>query len=193
VRDHKYGNEPPWISALAQGEAASVYVRAHQLDGDERAAELALMAARPLLRGDGPTVIAQTEHGPALEESTSTPSSLILNGWIYALWGLWDVAVGLSSPEAERMLEQTVGTLRKTLPRYDVGWWTRYSLYPHLLPDLAKPFYHRLHIDQMEILYRLTGHPEFREYASRWRRYDRAPLRVAAIAQKALFVATGYR
>jgi hypothetical protein len=78
------------------------------------------------------------------------------------------------------------------LDQYDVGWWTRYSLYPHLLPDLAKPFYHRLHIDQVEVLYRLTGFEEFRSAARRWRGYDNHVYRIAAIAQKAMFVATRY-
>jgi heparosan-N-sulfate-glucuronate 5-epimerase len=193
VRDHKYGIEPPWISALAQGEAGAVFARAYIRSGDDEHARLARSAIRPLLGTAGPTVVAHTEHGPALEECPSEPPSLILNGWVYALCGLRDVAVALSDGEAEGMLNTSTATLRMTLPRYDVGWWTRYSLYPHTLPDLAKPFYHRLHIELMDMLHELTGHDEFRAYATRWRRYDTALRRGAAISQKALFVATGYR
>jgi hypothetical protein len=72
---------------------------------------------------------------------------------------------------------------------YDVGWWSRYSLYPHRLPDLAKPFYHRLHVHQLEVTARLVGEAELAETARRWAAYDTAPKRVGAIAQKALFVA----
>ena len=43
-----------------------------------------------------------------------------------------------------------------------------------------------------EILYRLTGHPEFGDAASRWRSYDTGLNCARAIAQKSLFVSTGY-
>ena len=193
VRDHKYRIEPPWISALAQGEAGAVFARAYIRSGVDEHAELARSAIRPLLQVAGPTVVAETEHGPAFEECPSSPPSLILNGWIYALAGLRDVALALPDPEAEAMLNASLTTLRRTLPRFDVGWWTRYSLYPHTLPDLAKPFYHRLHVELLETLHELTGYDDLRDWAARWRRYDRALLRGAAVSQKVLFVATGYR
>jgi heparosan-N-sulfate-glucuronate 5-epimerase len=146
-----------------------------------------------LIQRGGWSVVADTEYGPALEEAPSHPMSLILNGWIYALWGLRDVAVGLRHREADEMLGASSECLLRMLPHYDTGWWTRYSLYPHLLPDLAKPFYHRLHVWQAEVMHRLTGNEGFGAAAARWRRYDRAASRVRLIAQKAAFVASGYR
>lgn len=193
VSDAKYGIRPPWISALVQAQAASVFVRAYQLAGSSKDAELAIAAIQPLLRRDGWSVVADTQYGPALEEAPSTPPSLILNGWIYALWGLRDVAIGLEYRDAEEMMGLSIECLARTLPRYDVGWWTRYSLYPHMLPDLAKPFYHRLHAWQAEIMYRLTGYEDFKTAAAQWLRYDRPPRRILLIGQKAAFVASGYR
>src|SRR5262249_16228449 len=108
------------------------------------------------------------------------------------LWGLWDVAVGLDDGPARAMYEASLACLRRKLDEYDVGWWTRYSLYPHRLADLAKPFYHRLHIDQVEVLFRLTGFEEFQAAGRRWRAYDTPLHRLASISQKALFVATRY-
>jgi heparosan-N-sulfate-glucuronate 5-epimerase len=189
----KYEVKPPWISALAQGQAASVFVRAYLLTGRSEDSELAVAAAQPLLRRGGWSVVADTEHGPALEETPSHPPSLILNGWVYALWGLRDVAVGLRHSEADQMFGASSDCLLRMLPRYDVGWWTRYSLYPHRLPDLAKPFYHRLHVWQAEIMHRLTGKEDFGVAAAHWIRYDRAALWARLVAQKAAFVASGYR
>ena len=54
-------------------------------------------------------------------------------------------------PGAGQMLAASTDCLLATLSSYDVGWWTKYSLYPHRLPDLAKPFYHRLHVDQLDV------------------------------------------
>jgi heparosan-N-sulfate-glucuronate 5-epimerase len=192
VGGHKYGTEPPTYSAMAQAQAASVFVRAYLAGGDERHAELARSAVRPLAVDSGSGLVVSTPDGPVLEEGVSSPPSHILNGWIYSLWGLWDLAVGLGDEDARALYGASLSCLRRKLHEYDVGWWTRYSLYPHRLADLAKPFYHRLHIDQAEVLFRLTGHEEFRAAAQRWRSYDTPLHRVASIAQKALFVATRY-
>ena len=91
------------------------------------------------------------------------------------------------------MYENVVTSLLATIPRYDVGWWSRYSLYPHRIRDLAKLFYHRLHVDQLDVMERLTGESAFGALAQRWRGYDTARHRTALVAQKAAFVASGYR
>jgi heparosan-N-sulfate-glucuronate 5-epimerase len=75
--------------------------------------------------------------------------------------------------------------LSKMLFEYDVGWWTRYSLFPPVAPDLAKPFYHTLHVAQMPALYGMTGSSVFADAAERWNRYDRVANRARAVAAKA--------
>ena len=118
---------------------------------------------------------------------------MILNGWMYALWGLRELSLAFDDVGADERFTESVACLLQLLPRYDVGWWSRYSLYPHRLPDLAKLFYHRLHVDQLEVMYDLTGEELFRAVAGRWRRYDTTVHRVRLTAQKARFVASGYR
>jgi heparosan-N-sulfate-glucuronate 5-epimerase len=188
----KYKIDPPTYSALAQAQIASTFVRAYLATANSQHAEIALAAVRPLVKEGGSDLVSLTWAGPVLEETPSSPPSHILNGWIYGLWGLWDVALGIGDEGAGQTYQASLNCLRQMLDNYDVGWWTRYSLYPHLLPDLAKPFYHRLHIDQVEVLYRLTGFDEFRSAARRWRRYDNHISRIGAIAQKTMFVATRY-
>jgi glycosyltransferase involved in cell wall biosynthesis len=177
----KYGLRPPWFSAMAQGQIASVFVRAAARD--ERAAETALRALRPLLDRAEPLVV-ETNRGPVLEEAPSTPPSQVLNGWIYALWGVRDVAVGLGSAEAATLCDESLASLRAKLAEYDTGWWSRYSLWAggH---DLAKPFYHRIHIVQLEALKRLTGVDEFGAVAARWRTYDTRAAATRAVLAKA--------
>jgi heparosan-N-sulfate-glucuronate 5-epimerase len=175
-----------WYAGMAQGQAASVFVRAYLRSGQPVYETAARQAIEPLLRRDS-RFVAATAEGPVLEEAEADRPSHILNGWIFALWGLWDVRVGLGDDAAGSLLEQTIECLRARLDRYDVGWWTRYSLYPHPLPDLAKPFYHRLHIDQMAVLHRLTGVHEFESAAERWTAYDSAVGRYLAVAHKIPF------
>jgi hypothetical protein len=180
-------------SALPQAQVVSVFLRALLLTEDPRWQHLALEALSPLLPNAHSELVFDSDAGPVLEEVASDPPSHILNGWIYALWGLWEAKIVLEHEGAAGMLDASLECLRSTLHRYDVGWWTRYSLYPHMLPDLAKPFYHALHVDQVDVLHRLFGGAEFADAAARWRRYDTPVGRVRAVAQKAAFVASGYR
>ena len=147
-----YKLRPPWFSAMAQGLVASVFVRAFLANGDRRWQGLAHAAIRPLLVEDESDLVALLPAGPVLEEVSGKPRAHILNGWVFALWGLWDVHVGLGEAEAGERFRDSANALAGILDRYDVGWWTRYSLYPHPLADLAKPFYHRLHVAQMQAM-----------------------------------------
>jgi heparosan-N-sulfate-glucuronate 5-epimerase len=184
----KYSMRAPWYSAMAQGQIASVLVRAQSLLGD-RYGDLALRAVEPLVGPDRYGLVAHTGDGPVLEEGAPCrPPSHILNGWVFALWGLWDVAAGLGDERARRLYEDSLECLIRTLPAYDVGWWTRYSLFPHPTTDLAKPFYHRLHIVQAQVLARMTHRKEFSEAAERWSRYDRPAAAAVAVASKLPFV-----
>ena len=183
----KYGlRGQRWYDGMTQGQAASTFVRAFLLFRSSEYEVAARRAIEPLLERDE-RFVAMTPSGPILEEGGMRPPAHILNGWIFSLWGLWDVRIGLAEPRAESLLAATLECLRATLDAYDVGWWTRYSLFPHVLPDLAKPFYHRIHIDQMEVLHRLTGIEEFGSAARRWESYNSRSARFAALAQKLPF------
>jgi len=53
---------------------------------------------------------------------------------------------------------------------------------------LASPFYHRLHIVQLEVMAHLTGQGVFRDFARRWEGYLRDPFnRYRALVGKVLF------
>jgi heparosan-N-sulfate-glucuronate 5-epimerase len=186
----KYRLRPPWFSAMAQAQAASVFVRAFVASGNKRWRCLALDAIRPLVVKGESDLVAFLPEGPVLEEVPGEPRAHVLNGWVYALWGLWDVHVGLDEVMAGMRFQESTDALAMMLDRYDVGWWTRYSLYPHVLDDLAKPFYHRLHITQMEAMAHLTGRREFDEAARRWRGYDNRRDLARALGQKLCFRTT---
>jgi heparosan-N-sulfate-glucuronate 5-epimerase len=185
----KYHLSPPWYSALAQGQIASALVRAHQATGDDEFERVARGAIRPLVPNEASDLLTRTSSGPILEEAPTTPPSHILNGWISALWGVWDVHVGLGDPSAGSAFDAGIACLRSHLPAYDVGWWTRYSLYPHPVEDLAKPIYHTFHVHQITALDRLTGAEEFAEAGKRWRAYDTRANRARALAHKGVFTA----
>jgi heparosan-N-sulfate-glucuronate 5-epimerase len=185
----KYGLSGRWYAGMAQGQAASVFVRAYLHGRQPEYEAAALRALEPLLRRDS-RFVTTTPSGPILEEAEASRPSHILNGWIFSMWGLWDVRVGLDESSVGSLLDETIACLRARLAEYDVGWWTRYSLFPHPLPDLAKPFYHRLHVDQMAVLHRLTGISEFGSASRRWAAYDSVYARSLAVAHKIPFKLT---
>jgi hypothetical protein len=184
VAVRKYGVTGKWFSAMAQGQAASVLVRAHLLTGVERFAYAAVAAARAMTaHGERLQITRRLAAGVAYEELPSNPPSLILNGWIFALWGLHDVATALDLASCRDAFDLGAATLASYLGLYDHGWWSRYSLFPGDV-DLAKPSYHTVHADQLAVMHGLTGLSEFADMAARWRAVDTPRNRARAVAIK---------
>lgn len=186
---HTFDLPAGWISAIAQGEAASFLVRMHAATGDDAHADAARAALRPMTiaSSDGGT-LARLGGGPFCEEYPTDPPSYVLNGGIFAAWGFRDVAVALGDDAARGFWEELVATLRDELGRWDTGWWSRYDLFPHPLRNVASSFYHDLHVSQLRALALLTGEREFAATAERWAGYDASRLRRArAFAAKAAF------
>ena len=182
----KYGVRSRWYSAMAQGQAASALVRAYQVSRSGRYAEAAVAAARAMTdHGSDLRIRTETADGVCYEECPSEPSSMILNGWVFALWGLHDVGLALDQSEFLTAFETGASDLARSAYRYDLGWWSRYSLFPPIAPDVAKPSYQVLHADQMEVMQRFTGHEEFGRLAARWYAADTPANRARAVAVKA--------
>ena len=53
---------------------------------------------------------------------------------------------------------------------------------------LASPFYHKLHIVQLRVMYRLTGQKLFADFANQWQAYaGRWSNRSRALCYKSIF------
>lgn len=186
---HTFPLRPPWISAMAQGEAASLLVRIFHETGDERYAETAVRALLPLSVDSVDGGVRATLDGlPFPEEYPTQPPSFVLNGAIFTLWGAHDVGVALGEATARTTFEQGIDMLAKNLHRWDLGYWSRYDLFPHPVVNVASSFYHDLHINQLRAMHSLTRRPEFVQTAERWERYAASSLcSRRAFAHKALF------
>lgn len=160
---HTYALQPPWCSAMAQGQAASLLVRLGLTEGREDLTEAGLLVVRPLLASESPLVSA-TAEGPVLQEYPTTPASHVLNGWIFALFGLYDVSVaepqsGRGRRAATAFAEGAAAVAARVEQYATWGGWSRYDLYPHPLAHVASPFYHRLHVELLRALDRLAPDP----------------------------------
>jgi hypothetical protein len=169
---HTYRLDPPWLSAMAQGEGASLLARVHRETGDERFAEAARLALRPMsIHVAEGGVRRALEGGPFLEEYPTEPASHVLNGAIFAIWGYRDVAAGLDDRAAAAEFESLAEALAGVLGRFDLSYWSRYDLFPHPVPNVASPAYHLLHIRQLEAMERLRPDERVREALGRFRAY----------------------
>lgn len=188
--DYRDRLRAPWYSALAQGQGISVLVRAHAYTGVRDFLVAAQRAFEPLLLPvqSGGVQFRDELQDVWLEEYIVTPPTHILNGFLWALWGVHDYWLHTRDPRAQELFAKCVSTIKRNLPRYDCGFWSLYELSGTLLPMIASPFYHSLHIVQLEVMHKLTGDAQFSATAGRWKAYRRRRLnRSLAMVQKSLF------
>ena len=178
-----------WPSAMAQGEGASLLSRLHAATGEERYADGARRAVRAMsVPSPEGGVQARLDDRPWPEEYPTDPPSFVLNGGIFALWGLYDVAAGLGDEQAARAFEQGADTLARNLHRWDTGYWSRYDLFPHPVLNVASSFYHALHTSQLEAMNVIAPRAEFADTAARFARYAGSRMaRNRAFARKVMF------
>jgi peptidoglycan/xylan/chitin deacetylase (PgdA/CDA1 family) len=186
---HSYWIEPPWVSAMAQGEGASLLVRVHAATGEERYAEAARRALEPLRvptsEGGASALLG---GGLFLEEYPTNPPSYVLNGAIFAIWGCRDVALALADPGAQQLYEDSFETLATNIHRYDTGFWSVYDLFPHPVRNVASGAYHRLHVTQLQAIQRTDPRPEFAKTLQNFERYEtRGGPKRRALVQKVTF------
>lgn len=158
--------------AMAQGEAASVLARAYVTYKEEAYYQAASKAVMFMLKSvDEGGVTKYEGENVFLLEYTHLPT--VLNGWIFAWWGLYDYTLINSEQYYIDMLQRSLATMVKSLAKFSNNFWSFYDIEGK---KIASPFYHNLHIAQLEVMYELTGKSIFCLYANKWRRYQSNPI-----------------
>ena len=188
--EYQEGLIAPWYSGLAQGQGISALVRAYHLTREEeylRAAEKAFISMQTPIAEGG--VITYDEDGDLwIEEYLVSPPSHVLNGFIWALWGVYDYYLLTKDDTAKKVYGLAVKTLQDNLQRFDIGFWSLYDLSSLRLKMIASPFYHQLHIVQLQVMGQLTGEEVFKVFAARWASYQKRALnRWRAFLYKLIF------
>ena len=186
--DYRGRVKSPWYSGLAQGVGISLLTRAYNETHENRylnaihKAEESLFA--PINKG-GCTYL-DTYKNPWIEEMIVYPPTHILNGFIWAVFGVYDLYLLTKDHFYLKTFSKYVHTIKSSLIRYDTGFWSFYDLSADKM--LASPFYHRLHIVQLGILGKMTGNRYFLEIADKWYWYAQNELnKVIATVYKAGF------
>lgn len=172
-----YHSPENWQSAFSQSRGISILLRGYQLTGKKEFADMAEQAlisfTKPVSEGG---VTSFTQWGPFYEEYTSSVPTLVLNGKIFALCGLYDfVRVFPENKLARKLFDDGIETLKNVIAEFDMGFWSRYNLcnapwYPEIDPSTIQ--YQKLHITQLKMLYLLTGVEIFNKYAILFTKQD---------------------
>jgi heparosan-N-sulfate-glucuronate 5-epimerase len=180
----------PWHSGLAQGQGISLLVRAHAETGNSAYLEAAKRAFESFKNPTSEGGVTFTDsHGDLwFEEYIVDPPTHILNGFIWAAWGVFDYYKATGDRAAGELFQRATRTLLRNLHRYDLGFWSLYELSGNRIPMVASRFYHALHIVQLRVMYALTNEASFRKMADRWESYGRSRTkRTRALCYKSAF------
>lgn len=163
--EFKDKNHP--YSSMAQGEAISLLIRAHLETNNDKYIDAAKKALDFMLvpKSEG-GVCEYTDDGILLYEFTGF--EVVLNGWIFSLWGIFDYCKYTNDDKAKQALLSTLSALEKRLPSYDIKYWSKYDGGK----NICSPFYHKLHIAQLEAMHELFGDEIYKEYADKWSEYQ---------------------
>ncbi|MFH0806283.1 MAG: D-glucuronyl C5-epimerase family protein [Candidatus Brennerbacteria bacterium] len=187
---YKYPLAAGWFSSHAQGTGISLLARLYKETNDGRYLKTAKEAFPALATEikNGGVQYHDAEGGVWLEEYIVPEPTRILNGYLWALWGVWDYWLLTKEESAHELFHACIATIVRNLPKYDLGFWSRYDLSRQLLPMIASPYYHSLHIVQLRVTERISGDTTFGNYARKWEKYARNPLYHAlALTLKAAF------
>jgi hypothetical protein len=175
--DYRDTLKAPWYSGLAQGQGISLLARLNAATGENEyrsAAERAFQAMTMGVEDGG--VLHIGPDGSWIEEYIVDPPTHILNGFLWALWGVHDFAVMTSEPTARDLFAEGNDTVLRNLDRYDTGYWSLYELSGTRLPMVASFFYHHLHVVQLEVMRDLTGDARYTHWRDRWAAYQTSSL-----------------
>lgn len=158
--------ESPY-SSMAQGEGISMLLRAAILTNDHKYIEAARKAKEFMLKPicEGGTA-EYKDRDVIFYEDTNSP--VILNGWIFSLWGLFDYCKYTGDREANDILSRSLDTLASRLSEFGLKYWSKYDSGMRI----ASPFYHKLHIAQLDVMYDLFGSAVYKEYSEKWNGYQ---------------------
>lgn len=165
----RYALKSGWISGMYQGQIISLILRYAQLTQQEKkyiplAESCFLSFFIPFEKGG--FMRRDSEGNLWFEEYPSPTPSFVLNGFVYALLGLYDLFRVTQNTKVLSLFEEGLTTVEKSIHKYDSGYW---SIYDQLKRELATQYYHKnIHIPLVEILYLITKKDCYLYYKKRW-------------------------
>jgi D-glucuronyl C5-epimerase-like protein len=160
------GGHAPWLSGMAQAVAAQAFARAATVVPDD--APSYMREATAAFRAIPGHLMTSVAAGPWIK-LYSFSSLPVLNAQLQATISLQAYAAASSDPQAAALATRMENTAAATLPRFDTGYWSYYSL-PR---EPSPPDYHRFVV---QLLTKLAAtDTRFTDAAMRFKAYEKQP------------------
>ncbi|MBN2410595.1 hypothetical protein JXQ31_02810 [candidate division KSB1 bacterium] len=162
--------EPPWYCGMAQGQALSAFIRLYDASKDDRYLKLAnkIQKSLTLIKGNyDPWVIyIDQERYYWIEEYPEECPNHVLNGFIFALFGLYDHYRFTNDSTSLHLLKAGITTVVDHIEGWrKPGDISKYTYKYHI----TSGFYHTVHVKLLEKLFQITDDPFFKEMADAFR------------------------
>lgn len=174
----------PWYSCMAQGQALSLFCRLAEVQPDEPLWRLSADRAFASFTGGwrrlgSPWITTMDANGLLWfeEYAGDVEPLLVVNGHIFALYGLYDFVVMTGSEAALDLFDGGATTVLRSFDGFRVADGVSYYCLRDgycQRPEWQNASYHPIHIQQLEMLGRMTGDNQFTA-AARVLRSDYAP------------------
>lgn len=177
-----YSLKAGWPSAMGQGLGLTAMFGAYQISQEEAYLAIAKKAVKGFeisINDNGFT--RDLEADTWYEEYPTEVDSRVLNGFLFALCGLYNYYEASRDILALNLYHKGEISLRKSLEKYNNIYTSRYSLYSKNM-QLASAIgtgkgdhYHHLHIVQLIWMYEKSKNPLYIEYAHLFLKQDLGP------------------
>ena len=174
------------ISSMSQSRVISVLLRAYEATGKKSYKLVCDKAMLAYKRDYSLGSFMEKKDGLVYFEENGKPG--ILNHLIFALFGLMDYCRASDVRSSyDDLLDEAINSIKLTISKYDLGWWTSYDNYylngsRRINP--ATRHYHNIHIQQMYILYCYTQDKFFLELFEKFKEYDSTYNRIKMLFYK---------
>ena len=122
------GGRPPWVSGLAQGTGIQSIARvAQRTDREAEVLPIAKEALGVFRTGTPEGVRVPAADGAEYALYSFAPGLHVINGFVQALVGLYDLGRIAGDLEAQALYAEGERVARRTLPTFDTGAWSLYS------------------------------------------------------------------
>lgn len=172
--DYKETLINPWYSGLAQGQGLSALCRAYKITGDNKYLDSIKKVYQSFLIDvkNGGVTFTDEKNNIWIEEYIMQKNPThILNGFIWGLWGIYDYWLLTNNNDVKKLFERYVTTIEQNINRYDIRYWSLYELSKLPIKMRASIFYHKLHIVQLNILFKMTHIKLFETISNNWNKY----------------------
>lgn len=161
------GGSPPWTSGLSQGTAITALVRSAFVLKDLSYLKVARSAVGAFTHSAPIGVRTHAFGGDWYAEYSFAPGTFILNGFLQALNGVWDLYAATKSKAVRAIFTRGSRAAKHALHHYDTGAWSLYTLGGQE-DDLN---YHRLVRDFLKGLCDRTKDRVYCTYSTRFTNY----------------------